>query len=164
MNIIIFILFYATFTFGTSSPISIIRRQDPLSGFKPCNNGINFPNEITLYTYTPNPIVVGQAVTVRMAGKANVPIVKGALIKYNVFYNNKQLLEHSNDFCDEVVTPAGFTCPVEGDFDFTNNFPMDAPNANNGPNTIMELFIRMDISNPDGTDLSCIEGNVQFSS
>lgn len=112
MNLLLAILLiFATFTSST-----LIRRQDALSGFKPCQG--NFPNVITLYEFNPNPIVAGQVVTVHMAGKAAVPIEEKALFQNTVFYNNEQVSQHNDDFCKEVVIPSGFTCPVEGNFDF----------------------------------------------
>jgi hypothetical protein len=115
-----------------------IRRQD-LSNFKPCQG--DFPNKITLYEFNPNPIVAGQVVTVHMGGKATVPIEKGALFQNTVFYNNEQAWQHNDDFCEEIVTPGGFTCPVEGDFNFINQFPTDTdPNVKN---TVLNFFVRM---------------------
>lgn len=73
MNILLAILLiFLTFTSST-----LIRRQDAFNGFKECQG--NFPNKITSYEFTPNPIVTGQVVTVHMRGIATVPIEKEAL-------------------------------------------------------------------------------------
>ncbi|CAB4488627.1 hypothetical protein RhiirA5_497830 [Rhizophagus irregularis] len=157
MNILIAILFliFATFTSST-----LIRRQDALNGFKECQG--NFPNKITSHEFTPNPIVAGQVVTVHMKGIATVPIEKGSIYQNTVFYNNEQVLQHNDDFCKEVVIPSGFTCPVKGDFNFVNTFPADT-SPNDPKNSVLEFFVRILTSNPDGRNLSCIEGNVKFS-
>ncbi|CAB5377391.1 unnamed protein product [Rhizophagus irregularis] len=130
---ILIAIFFLIFATFTSS--TLIRRQDALNGFKECQG--NFPNKITSHEFTPNPIVAGQVVTVHMKGIATVPIEK-------------------------VVIPSGFTCPVKGDFNFVNTFPADT-SPNDPKNSVLEFFVRILTSNPDGRNLSCIEGNVKFS-
>src|SRR6266496_5905117 len=131
MNILfVIILVFATFASS----------QDALSGFKQCKHG-DFPNKITLFTYTPNPVVAGQEVTVRMAGKAAVTIENGATFQNTGFYQNKQIFQHNDDFCKEFVIPSGFTCPVNGDFDFTVKFPVDT-SPDDPKNTVLEFGIR----------------------
>ncbi|RGB27766.1 hypothetical protein C1646_376485 [Rhizophagus diaphanus] len=147
MNIL-FGVFLIFVTFVSSTPI---RRQDALSGFKPCQG--NFPNEITLFIFTPNPLVGGQEFTVRIAGKVTVTIESGALYKLTV---NKQGI-HETSFCKEFVIPSGFTCPVNDNFDFT------AKPHTISKDTKVEYDIKIMITNPDGKDLSCIEGKVNIS-
>ncbi|CAB4444089.1 unnamed protein product [Rhizophagus irregularis] len=53
----------------------------------------NFPNEITIFSFTPNPLVWGQESTGRIAGKATIPIENGALYKITGFYEKKQPME-----------------------------------------------------------------------
>ncbi|GBB87540.1 hypothetical protein RclHR1_00140044 [Rhizophagus clarus] len=153
MNIsLIIILVFVTFV--SSTPI---KRQDAL---KQCKG--NFPNEITTYTYTPNPIVIGQETTFHIAGKATVAIENGALYKIMGFYGKKQIYHYDVDFCEAIVAPSGFTCPVKGNFDFTPHYTIK-PEPNDPKNTIEENVIKILITNPDGKDLACIEGNVKFS-
>jgi hypothetical protein len=135
MNFMLVILVFVTFV--SSTPI---RRQDALSGFKPCQG--NFPNEITTYVYTPDPIVVGQETTVRIAGKATVTIEKGALYKVTGFYENKQISHYDISFCEAIVTPSGFTCPVKGNFDFTTKFSLKA-DPSDPKNTVEEYGIKI---------------------
>uniref|UniRef100_U9UQD7 Phosphatidylglycerol/phosphatidylinositol transfer protein n=1 Tax=Rhizophagus irregularis (strain DAOM 181602 / DAOM 197198 / MUCL 43194) TaxID=747089 RepID=U9UQD7_RHIID len=157
MNILLFIfLFFATF----SSSSTLIRRQDALSGFKPCIGGGTFPNEITTYTFTPNPLVAGQTATGRIAGKATVPIENGALYNITTFHENQIFLQHIIDFCQMFVIPNGSTCPINGDYDFTINFPVEP--STNVVNTSIEYDARTLIINPDGNILSCIEGKITF--
>ncbi|RGB43382.1 hypothetical protein C1646_681218 [Rhizophagus diaphanus] len=142
--IILFVVFLIFVTFVSSTPI---RRQDALSGFKPCQG--NFPNEITLFSFTPNPLVGGQEFTVRIGGKATVTIENGTLYKLTV---NKEVI-YETSFCKEFVIPSGFTCPVNDNFDFTAK-----------PHCISEnTLVKIMITNPDGKDLSCIEGKVKIS-
>ncbi|RGB27181.1 hypothetical protein C1646_769464 [Rhizophagus diaphanus] len=153
----LFIIFLIFVTFASSTPI---RRQDTLSGFKPCKG--NFPNEITTYNYTPNPIIVGQENTVHITGIATVTIENGALYKITGFYENIQIFHHEIGFCEAIVEPSGFKCPVKDNFDFTTKFPID--NDSNDPkNTIEEYGIRIIVTNPDGKDLLCMEGSIKFS-
>jgi hypothetical protein len=134
MNILLVILLVFV-TFASS-----IRCQDALSGFKPCQG--NFPNSVTTYIYTPNPIVVGQEATVRIAGKATVTIENGALYKITGFYENIQIFHHEIGFCDAIVTPSGFTCPVKDNFDFTTMF-IEEQFPDDPKNTIEEIGIRI---------------------
>ncbi|GBB87083.1 hypothetical protein RclHR1_13550001 [Rhizophagus clarus] len=156
MNTLLFIILL----FATFSSSSLIKRQDALSGFKPCNG--NFPDEITIYSYSPNPLVEGQMATSRIAGKATVPIENGALYNLTGFYENQQAFQHVFDFCKIYVVPNSLTCPINGDYDFTINFPMDST-TNDPVNTSVEYDITTLISNPDGSVLSCIEGKATIS-
>lgn len=134
-NLLVIFLIFVTFV--SSTPI---RRQDALSGFKPCKG--NFPNEITTYTYTPNPIMMGQEATVRIAGKATVTIENGALYKVTGFYENKQIFHYDINFCEAIVEPSGFKCPVKDNFDFTTKFSLD--NDSSDPkNTIEEYGLKI---------------------
>ncbi|GBB87542.1 hypothetical protein RclHR1_00140046 [Rhizophagus clarus] len=143
-------------TFASSSPI---RRQDALSGFKQCEG--DFPNKITTYNYTPNPVVVGQVLTLHLGGQAVIPYQAGSVIQNTMFYQGKQVLQHNDDFCKVFVIPSGFTCPVKGNFDLYNQFPVDS-NPDDPKNAVKDFFVRTIISNPDGKNLSCIEGNAKF--
>ncbi|CAG8616883.1 11782_t:CDS:2 [Rhizophagus irregularis] len=144
--LVIFLIFV---TFASSTPI---RRQDALSGFKPCK-GINFPNEITTYIYTPNPLQAGQEATIHIAGKATVTIENGAL--YNITgitgFDDTQISHREISFCEAIVTPSGFTCPVKENFDFIAKF-VEASSPNDPKNTVKEYLIRIQITNPDVTD------------
>ncbi|PKC71766.1 hypothetical protein RhiirA1_412748, partial [Rhizophagus irregularis] len=144
---ILFIVFLILVTFVSSTPI---RRQDALSGFKPCQG--DFPNEITSFSFTPNPLVGGQEFTVRIGGKATVTIESSTLYRLTV---NKQVI-YETSFCKEFVIPSGFTCPVNDNFDFTAKpHPISK-------DTLAEYDVKITITNPDGKDLSCIEGKVNI--
>ncbi|CAB4488297.1 hypothetical protein RhiirA5_383471 [Rhizophagus irregularis] len=153
MNILLFIfLFFTTFSSST-----YIRRQgDALS---PCVG--TFPNEITTYTFTPNPIIIGQTATIHITGKATVPIENGALFNITLFHENQVFHQHSFEFCQMFVIPNGSTCPINGDYDFTINFPAES-STDDPVNTTVESDIRTQIINPDGNILSCIEGKITF--
>ncbi|CAB4488628.1 hypothetical protein RhiirA5_497831 [Rhizophagus irregularis] len=153
----LFVIFLIFVTLASSTPI---RRQDTLSGFKPCKG--NFPNEFTTYIYTPNPIIIGQETTVHIAGKATVTIENGALFKVIGFYENKQIFHYDINFCEAIVEPSGFKCPVKDNFDFTTKFSPDS-DSSDPKNTIEENDIKIIVTNPDGKDLLCMEGSIKFS-
>ncbi|PKY48717.1 hypothetical protein RhiirA4_445497 [Rhizophagus irregularis] len=134
----LFVIFLIFVTLASSTPI---RRQDTLSGFKPCK---------------------GQETTVHIAGKATVPIENGALFKVMGFYENKQIFHHDINFCEAIVEPSGFKCPVKDNFDFTTKFSPDS-DSSDPKNTIEENDIKIIVTNPDGKDLLCMEGSIKFS-
>ncbi|RGB36476.1 hypothetical protein C1646_758030 [Rhizophagus diaphanus] len=156
MNILLFIFLFFT-TFSSSS--TLISRQEALGGFKPCVG--TFPNEITTYGLTPNPIIIGQMGTVHIAGKATVPIENGALYNTTLFHENQVIHQHGHEFCQMFVIPNGSTCPINGDYDFTINFPTES-STNDPVNISVESDARIHIINPDGNILSCIEGKITF--
>ncbi|GBB91212.1 hypothetical protein RclHR1_01840009 [Rhizophagus clarus] len=156
MNILLFIILY----FATFSSSTLIRRQDALTGFKPCSG--NFPNAITTYSNSPNPLIEGQIATGRIAGKATVPIVNGALYNLTAFYEKQQTFQHIFDFCGIFVIPHGLTCPINGDYDFTINFPVETT-VNDPINTSVTYDMTVLITNPYDINLSCIEGKLTVS-
>ncbi|RGB27182.1 hypothetical protein C1646_674215 [Rhizophagus diaphanus] len=79
------------------------------------------------YIYTPNPLQAGQEATIHIAGKATITIENGAF------------------FCEAIVTPSGFTCPVKENFDFTTKFviissPNDPKNTFNKNTEIIHII------------------------
>lgn len=114
----IFSIFLIFASFATSTPL---KRQDQLSGFTQCQG--TFPNSITVLSYTPNPVVVGQNVTVHLAGKATEIIKQGTTLVHTGYFKDeptKQAFQHSQDFCETFVKQSGSECPVkEGDYSFT---------------------------------------------
>src|SRR5690349_1379590 len=122
MRVIILLnIFLMLASFATSIAI---KRDDPLSGFKQCDG--DFPNPITLYNYSPNPVVVGQMITVRIGGEVTKTIEKGALVKVTGYQDKKELFTYEQDYCKMFVEPSGFKCPVgKGHFEHTASFPAE---------------------------------------
>jgi hypothetical protein len=122
-------------TFVSSTPI---RRQDALNGFKQCQG--DFPNEITVFKFTPNPLVAGQEATGNIAGKATVTMIEnGALYKITGF---KQAFQREISFCEAIVAPSGHSCPVKDNFDFTTKF-IEEKNPDEPKNTVTEYDIKI---------------------
>jgi hypothetical protein len=120
MNRIIFMLnIFLVFALFIISVQSIpARRQDPLSGYVPCIG--KYPNTITSYSYSPQPIIPDQNMTVHIAGKATVPVEPGALYTDTIFLGKNQTYSYDHDYCELIVEQNGLTCPVAaGDFDYT---------------------------------------------
>jgi hypothetical protein len=135
--VILFIFLFASFT--TSSPL--LKRQDQLSGFKQCDG--EFANTITLYSYSPNPVIIGQDVKVRIAGEIKVPILSSATITISHYYNNELLFTEQSDFCKIFVEPNGSTCPLEiGNFDFSTTFPTES-DPSDPKNVEMDIGVRI---------------------
>jgi hypothetical protein len=116
--ITIFSIFLIFASFATSTPL---KRQDQLSGFKQCQG--TFPNSITALSYSPNPVVIGQNVTVNMVGTATEIIKQGTTLVYTGYSKDeptKQEFQHQLDYCETFVKQSGSECPVkEGDYNFS---------------------------------------------
>jgi hypothetical protein len=113
INLISIFLIFASF--ATSTPL---KRQDQLSGFKQCQG--TFPNSITVLNYSPNPVIVGQNVTVNMAGTATEIIKQGTTLVNTGYLKGVQEFQHQVDYCETFVKPSGFECPVKkGDYNFS---------------------------------------------
>jgi len=83
-------------SFVTSTPL---KRQDHLSGFKPCEG--NFPNTITELNYEPKPAVTGQNITVHISGKATEVVQQGTMFvptAYKKNEPNKPEFQHQIDY------------------------------------------------------------------
>ena len=116
-------LFFASF--AKPIPFDLERREDALTGFKQCDNG-DFPNVVTSFDYSPNPVVAGQMVNVHIAGKASKVVEKGALMVITGHYENQLDFLHVLDYCKLFVESSGSNCPVEtGDFDFKASWPVE---------------------------------------
>ncbi|GBB87538.1 hypothetical protein RclHR1_00140042 [Rhizophagus clarus] len=143
-------------SFATSTPL---KRQDQLTGFKQCQG--TFPNSITVLTYTPNPVVLGQNVTVHIAGKATEVIKQGTTLVYTGYFENeptKQAFQHQVDFCDTFVKPNGSECPVkEGDYSFIGSWLLEK-HPNEPQNLVMEFGFNISVFDPNGKILSCLDG------
>ena len=119
-SIILIAIFLMLVSFVTSIPLLSERNHDPLSGFKECEG--DYPDTITLFSFSPNPEVVGQPLNVRLAGDTPVPIEEGSTIKVTGYLDNKQAFNDVNDFCKFFVG-SSFKCPIEGHFDITTSYP-----------------------------------------
>ncbi|CAB4444063.1 unnamed protein product [Rhizophagus irregularis] len=112
------ILIFVSFATSTPTPL---KRQDQLNGFTQCKG--SFANSITVLSYTPNPIVTGQNITVHLAGTATEIIKQGTTIVYTVYFKDeptKEAFQHKQDFCEVFVKQSGSECPVKkGDYSFT---------------------------------------------
>jgi hypothetical protein len=116
---IVMLNIFLVFILYKMSDISILtKRKDPLSGYVPCIG--KYPNTITSFSYSPYPVIPGQNLTIRIAGKATVPVEPGALYTDTVFLANNQTYSSNHDYCKLVVEQNGLACPVAaGDFDYT---------------------------------------------
>ncbi|CAI2165231.1 4307_t:CDS:1 [Funneliformis geosporum] len=115
------------------------KRVDSLADFKLCK-GNNYPITLTSMSISPNPLVAGQNITVRMVGKTTVVIEKGALMR--IYHDPKGKFEHEADFCKLFVEPSGSMCPVEkGNLDFTATWLIEQDPS--GPkNIITSLYTK----------------------
>src|SRR5581483_10594392 len=116
-----FFTFLMFTSFVTSIPFLSKHEDDPLSGFKECKED-NFPDTITAYDYSPNPIEVGQPITVHIAGEATEPIVEGSELLIDGFLDNEKAFNETADFCQVFVAPTS-KCPVKDHFDITTSYP-----------------------------------------
>ena len=115
-SIILVTIFLMFVSFVTSIPLLSERDDDPLSGFKECEG--YHPDSITLFSFSPNPIVVGQPINIHIAGDLPAPIKEGSTLNVTSYLDNKQKFTKVRDFCKFFVEPK-YKCPVEGHFDIT---------------------------------------------
>src|SRR2546425_12734735 len=98
---ILLILLFASF--AKSIPSVLQTRKDTLGGFKQCKG--KFPNTITEYSYSPDPIVDGEPMKVHLAGKATVAVEKGALLTIRGYDKNQLIFIFGVDYCKALVEP-----------------------------------------------------------
>jgi len=150
----IFGIFLIFASFATSTPL---KRQ--LEGFKQCEGDI--PNTLSAFDFTPNPVVLGQNVTVHIAGKATEIVNPGTLVVYTGYDKSdpsKPAFQHQLDYCEIFVQPSGSVCPVkEGDFSFTGTWLLDQ-HPGEPQNLNIEYIFNVSIVGPDNKLLSCING------
>ncbi|CAI2178622.1 18110_t:CDS:2, partial [Funneliformis geosporum] len=132
----------------------------PLAGFKPCNG--DYPVTLTLMTMSPDPIVLGQNITVHTVGQTTEVIEEGALMR--IYHEPNGKPEFESDYCKLFVEPSGFVCPVEkGNFDFTATWLIEHKHSE--PKTMEDMgkmmHTKITLSNPDEKVLLCIEGMLQ---
>ena len=128
-------LMFASFVLSVPYPSEY---NDPLSGFEECKG--DYPDIITLYKYSPNPVVVGQPVTIHIAGYAPVPIKEGSLIKVTR-HNDEQTFHEEIDFCKDFVEQSS-KCPIKGHFNLTAIHPtMTSPS--DPKNTVVNYRVKI---------------------
>ena len=136
ISITIFLMFV---TFVTSIPLLSERHNDPLSGFKECDG--YFPDKITLFSFSPDPVVVGQPINIRMAGDIPEPIEEGSTLTVTGFLNNEQAFNDVTDFCQYFVEP-NFKCPLKDHFDITTSYPT-MTDPSDPKNTTLDFIVQI---------------------
>ncbi|CAB4463314.1 uncharacterized protein OCT59_015367 [Rhizophagus irregularis] len=139
-------LFTITFLFVlfTTSLSSIIPRQ--LDPFKPCDITKTYPLTITTLSYSPNPIVAGGNLMLKIAGTTQVEVQQKSTLKIQMTYLPSKTL----DFCDLVASY--IPCPISvGKFNYTANIKV--PNINV---IIKSLINYSTITVTHNTELTCL--------
>ncbi|RGB27184.1 hypothetical protein C1646_799355 [Rhizophagus diaphanus] len=143
-------------SFATSTPL---KRQDQLDGFTQCKG--SFANSITALSYTPNPVVTGQNVTVHLAGTATEIIKQGTTLVYTAYFKDeptKEAFHHIQDFCEVYVKQSGSECPVnKGDYSFTASWLIEK-HPDEPKNLVIEYSFNISVFDSDGKILSCMNG------
>ncbi|CAG8601984.1 25812_t:CDS:2, partial [Dentiscutata erythropus] len=147
----------ALITFTTSLPYPIFRR-DSLSGYTQCDG--TFPNEVTYFSFSPNPIIVGQNVTYTVTEVNTATIQEGATLNVTGYYQQKVAFNEVTDFCKEWIEASGYKCPLEpGTYSLVvSEYIM--PGQNDPKNTTIDFDLRVEVANPGdpNTILTCLEG------
>ncbi|CAG8470674.1 uncharacterized protein OCT59_022238 [Rhizophagus irregularis] len=151
------------FALVTTSSSNLIPRQ--LSQFQLCDSGKTYPLSITTLTYTPNPIVLGQNLTLKIVGTSQVQVDQNSNLKVQGT-GLLSFLVYNIDFCNELLAPnvpsGSQLCPIPvGNFDY--DITVTVPNRPelkpfNG------VTVRITLINPDATELICLEGPIQLTS
>ena len=137
-SIILLTIFLMLTSFVTSIPFPS-ERNDPLSGFKECEG--DFPDTITAFSFKPDPVDVGEPLTVRIASDAYVPMKNGSLITVTGYLNNEQAFNEVTDFCQYFVEQSS-ECPVEGHFDITATQPT-MPSPSDPKDTVLDYLVQI---------------------
>ncbi|KAF0548955.1 phosphatidylglycerol/phosphatidylinositol transfer protein [Gigaspora margarita] len=152
-----FIIFLTLITFTISFPYSNFRR-DSLSGYTQCSG--SFPNEVTYFSFSPNPVVVGQKVTYYVTEVNTATIQQGATLNVTGSYQQHVVFNEVTDFCKEWIEVNGYKCPLEpGTYNLVVS-ELIHPGPNDPKNATIEYDLRVEVANPGDpkTILSCLEG------
>src|SRR5581483_1391680 len=109
-------------------------------GFKVCQ-GDNFPDVITAFDFSPNPLEVGQPLNIHIAGEAPVPIVEGSLLYVDGFLKGQKAFNETVDFCQFFVAQNS-KCPLKDNFDITATYPTQVE-PGDPKNTTVDFFVRL---------------------
>ncbi|KAF0441153.1 phosphatidylglycerol / phosphatidylinositol transfer protein [Gigaspora margarita] len=141
------IIFLTLVTFTTSFP---------LSGFTQCTG--TFPNEVTSFSFSPNPIIAGQNVTYTISVDNTVTVQHGATFNITTYKQQQVIFNVVSDYCKNLIE-GGYECPLEpGNYTFVfSDYMMTTPY--DPKNTTIEFDSRTEIANPGDpkTILTCIE-------
>ncbi|RIA83806.1 hypothetical protein C1645_785418, partial [Glomus cerebriforme] len=145
MNKITFIAIFLFFFFSSYTsavPNPMMKRDDPLSGFKPCN-GSTFPITYTLFSFDPNPIVIGKTLVTKVAGTSTVVIEQGAIETVEAFSNGQLAFAKQDDFCKKISENSGENCPLQpGNFNTASTtVPPPGPNDPKGQTLAFDVTI-----------------------
>ena len=107
--------------------------------------------KIDTLEFTPNPIVKGQNLTLKMTGVNSAPIVQGAKAKVVVKLGPINVLTQEFDLCAEAPSQ-GLSCPIPaGPVSLSKSFEIPG-NTPGGKFTGKFTF-----TNSDGKEISCVD-------
>ncbi|PKY29602.1 hypothetical protein RhiirB3_446291 [Rhizophagus irregularis] len=118
---------------ASADPPRIIPRQ--LDPFKPCDITKTYPLTITTLSYSPNPIVAGGNLMLKIAGTTQVEVQQKSTLKIQMTYLPSKTL----DFCDLVASY--IPCPISVAEEFLLPTMMDSKFTN-----LVEQFISVETS------------------
>ncbi|CAG8778129.1 2770_t:CDS:2, partial [Dentiscutata erythropus] len=125
--------------------------------FTQCNG--TFPNEVTSFSFSPNPIIAGQNVTYTISVEDTATVQHGATLNITIYHQQQVMFNVVTDYCKDLIEASGYKCPLEpGNYTFVfSEYMMTTPN--DPKNTTVEFNSKTEIANPGDpkTVLTCIE-------
>jgi len=136
---VLFTLIFAFPSITSSNTISL--QFDP---FKVCDATKTYTITITTLTFTPNPIGLGQNLTVNLTGTTQDTIEQNTKLQIQGFVFSFPVIKHEADFCKEILepnAPVGSQCPIPpGSYDY--GFSINIPSENQELENLDELQVK----------------------
>ncbi|CAG8786587.1 32373_t:CDS:1, partial [Racocetra persica] len=109
--------------------------RDSLSEFTQCAG--TFPNKVTSFSFSPNPIIAGQNITYTISVMNTVTVQQGATLNISTATFNIV-----TDYCKDLIESSSYKCPLEpGNYTFVfSEYFRTTPN--DPKNTTIEINSR----------------------
>ncbi|CAG8845214.1 40788_t:CDS:1, partial [Gigaspora margarita] len=87
-----------------------------------------FPNEVTSFSFSPNPIIAGQNVTYTISVDNTATVQHGATFNITTYKQQQVMFNVVSDYCKNLIE-GGYECPLEpGNYTFVfSDYMMTTP-------------------------------------
>lgn len=151
MKIIIISLLAAAFAAPLTADIQSEDLATPVSTYQVCSSNSAIFN-LTLGSFSPNPIKKGQELNLHIIGQLSEDITKGSKVQVSIKYGFVTLIDSSYDLCD-LVGKYGTVCPVPGGA-FNVEKSVEIPGIAPGG----KYSVGFQLKNGNGKEIGCTKG------